>query len=111
MKKLILTTALASLMAMSATTFAYNTTGAADAMSNTSSDMKGHVAGKMMKDKMAADAARLNLTPDQKTKIDALMKDSKTKLDTDIRALLDDKQKVEFDKIKSEHKSAWSKSQ
>jgi Spy/CpxP family protein refolding chaperone len=114
MKKLLLTTALTSLMALSASSFAADTSsgamsGATDSMNNTTSEMKGHMGAKMMKGKMEADAARLNLTPDQKTKIDGLMKESKMKLDTDIKAVLDDKQKVEFDKIQAEHKEAWSK--
>lgn len=115
MKKLLLTTALTSLMALSASSFAADTSGAmsdaTDGMKHTTSEMKGHMGAKMMKGKMEADAARLNLTPDQKTKIDGLMKDSKMKLDTDIKAVLDDKQKVEFDKIQAEHKAAWSKTQ
>lgn len=115
MKKLILTTAFASLVALSATSFAADTTSATDAagtyMNNSATQMKGHVAGKMMKDQMAADSARLNLTADQKTKIDKIVTESKKDLDEDIRDVLDDKQKVEFDKIQAEHKAAWSKTQ
>lgn len=113
MKKLLLTTAITSLLALSANSFAADTSGAmsetTDGMKHATSEMKGHMGAKMIKGKMEADAARLNLTPDQKTKIDGLMKDSKMKLDTDIKAILDDKQKVEFDKIQAEHKAAWSK--
>lgn len=118
MKKLIITTALTSLMALSATSFAADTMNATDAansvgtqMNNSATQMKGHVAGKMMKDQMAADSARLNLTADQKTKIDKIVTESKKDLDEDIRDVLDDKQKVEFDKIQAEHKAAWSKTQ
>lgn len=112
MKKLILNTALASLMAVSATTFAA-TTGAVDntnsmPMPNTT-HMKGQVAGKMMRDQMEVDAKRLNLTTEQRTKIKELMKESKMELDKKIRNELDDKQKVEFDKIQAEHKAAWEK--
>lgn len=116
MKKLLLTTALTSLIAVSATSFAAdsnNTTDPASAagthMNNSASQMKGHVAGKMVRDQMEADAKRLNLTPDQKTKIKDLMKESKMELDQKIRAQLDDKQKVEFDKIQAEHKAQWEK--
>jgi Spy/CpxP family protein refolding chaperone len=115
MKKLLLTTAFTSLIALSATSFAADTTSGATAPNNTTgaghtaTQMKGHVAGKMIRDQMEADAARLNLTADQKTKIEKLVKESKKDLDEDIRDELDDKQKVEFDKIQAEHKAAWSK--
>lgn len=115
MKKLLLTTAFTSLIALSATSFAADTTSGATTPNTTTgagytaTQMKGHVAGKMIRDQMEADAARLNLTADQKTKIEKLVKDSKKDLDEDIRDELDDKQKVEFDKIQAEHKAAWSK--
>lgn len=113
MKKLLLTTAFASLMAVSASTFAA-TTGAVDntnsmPMPNSTTHMKGQVAGKMMRDQMEVDARRLNLTTEQRTKIKELMKESKMELDKKIRNELDDKQKVEFDKIQAEHKAAWEK--
>lgn len=114
MKKILLTTAFAALIATSATTFAYDTTGATDSINNTATQMndsatqmKGKVVGKAMKHQMEADAARLNLTPEQRTKIDGIVKESKKDLDEDIRDVLDDKQKVEFDKIQAEHKAAW----
>lgn len=114
MKKILLTTAFASLIAMSATSFAYDTTGATDSINNSATQMndsatqmRGKVASKMVKGQMEADAARLNLTPEQKTKIDEIVKEHKKDLDEDIRDELDDKQKVEFDKIKAEHKAAW----
>lgn len=115
MKKLLLTTAFTSLLALSVTSFAAETTtepanATGAGVNSPATQMKGHVAGKMIRDKMAADAARLNLTPEQKTKIDELVKDSKEELDKDIRDELDDKQKVEFDKIQAEHKAAWSRS-
>lgn len=115
MKKLILTTALASLLVVSGSSFAADPmtsssmSNTSDTMSNTPSEMQGKMGMKMMKNKMDADAKRLNLTSDQKMKIENMMKDSKMKLDSDIRGVLDDKQKVEFDKIQAEHKAAWDK--
>lgn len=108
MKKLILTTALASLLVVSGSSFAADPM-TSSSMSNTPSEMQGKMGMKMMKNKMDADAKRLNLTSDQKMKIETMMKDSKMKLDSDIRGVLDDKQKVEFDKIQAEHKAAWDK--
>lgn len=113
MKKLLLTTALASLMAVSATSFATDTTPTsnnAPGVNTTAEKVKSHATGRMVRDQMEADAARLNLTAEQKTKIAELVKESKKDLDKDIRDELDDKQKVEFDKIQAEHKAAWSKS-
>lgn len=113
MKKLIMTTALTSLIALSSTAFATDTaptSNNAPDVNTTAEQVKSHATGRMVRDQMEADAARLNLTAEQKTKIADLVKESKKDLDKDIRDELDDKQKVEFDKIQAEHKAAWSKS-
>lgn len=113
MKKIIMTTALTSLIALSSNAFATDTTPTsnnAPGVNTTAEKVKSHATGRMVRDQMEADAARLNLTAEQKTKIADLVKESKKDLDKDIRDELDDKQKVEFDKIQAEHKEAWSKS-
>jgi hypothetical protein len=111
MNKIILATAFATLIPLSSTVFADDsmptkTNGNTGAVH---SQMKNQATTKMLHDQMEADAARLNLTPEQKTKVAEIMKEHKKDLTKDIRDELDDTQKVEFDKIQAEHKAAWGK--
>jgi len=113
MNKFILATAFAAIMPLSATTFAADTTtttgNSASGTANAASHVKNHAAGKLVHDQMEADAARLNLTTEQRTKIAEIVKEHKKDLDEDIRDELNDTQKTEFDKIQAEHKAAWGK--
>lgn len=98
MNKKILTIVLASVIPFSAYTFA-------DTTKATSED-----SAMILKQQFKRDEAKLNLTPEQKTKISEIIKDHKKDLDEDIRDELNDTQKATFDQIQTEHKSAWSKS-
>lgn len=98
MNKKILTIVLASVIPFSTYTFA-------DTKTATSED-----SAMILKQQFKRDEAKLNLTPEQKTKISEIIKEHKKDLDEDIREELNDTQKTTFDQIQTEHKSAWSKS-
>lgn len=97
MNKKILTIVLASVIPFSAYTFADTSVTTQDS-------------AMVLKEQFKRDEAKLNLTPEQKTKITEIIKEHKKDLNEDIRDELDDSQKTTFDQIQAEHKAAWSKS-
>ncbi len=96
MKKIILATALAAVLPVSFSAIAAEPTAG----------QKDEVQ-RVIHEQFKADAARLNLTPEQKNKIAEVIKEHKKDLMDDIRDELDDSQKQEFDKLVQERKGSW----